>query len=173
MKESLIPYAVAESVYDIDPSFYARQGAKAVICDLDNTLDPYYVKTPSQRAIDLAKRFKEAGVRLYVGSNNNGKRVHTYCSVLGVGHAFGLLKPFAFRMRRWLKKNGLKPDEVIMVGDQVYTDVLCASRAHIRCILTKPLSERDPIWTRHNRKKEARVRAEIEEKGLARKVGDL
>ncbi len=39
----------------------------------------------------------------------------------------------------------LKPEEIAVVGDQVFTDVLGANRCNMFSILTKPLAKKE-IW---------------------------
>ena len=51
-----IPTYHAKSVYDIPFSFYKEQGIKVIFVDLDNTLDSYRQKTPTQKAIDLKEK---------------------------------------------------------------------------------------------------------------------
>lgn len=167
MNKNLIPFATAHSVYEVDAAFYRKLGLKAIVCDLDNTLDAYDVAEPSKEALELKKRLDGEGIRLYIGSNNTSKRVKRYARLLGVSCASGLLKPFAFRLRKFLRKEGLEPDEVLMIGDQVYTDTKAANRAGVRILLTEPLTERDPWLSYWNRRLEKRIRKKIEERALA------
>jgi len=41
----------------------------------------------------------------------------------------------------------LKKDEVVMVGDQIFTDVLGANKFGIKSILVNPISKKEGIFT--------------------------
>ncbi|MCI1244962.1 MAG: HAD hydrolase-like protein [Bacilli bacterium] len=167
MNRKLIPFATASSIYEVDPSFYAKLGIKVLISDLDNTLDAYDVREPGPRAFSYKKRLDEAGIELYIGSNNTSRRVTRYAELLGVPCLSRLLKPFPHRLRRFLKRRGLKPSEVMMVGDQVMTDVKCSVGAGVRIILTEPLTDRDSWVSWFNRHLEKPIREKIEQGHLS------
>ena len=74
------------------------------------------------------------------------------------------LKPFTFGIDRALKRFHYEKNEVVMVGDQLMTDIRAAHRAGIRSILVKPLVEHDSIKTQINRARERRVMKQMAEK---------
>ena len=39
MKNKYVPYAVADSIYEIDVDFFKKENVKVLLVDLDNTLD--------------------------------------------------------------------------------------------------------------------------------------
>ncbi len=71
------------------------------------------------------------------------------------------LKPFPFGFIRAKRKLKEKPQSVLVVGDQIYTDVLGANLAGMKSILLLPRSEEHgwSIWLR--RKMEVRHRKKI------------
>ena len=60
-------------------------------------------------------------------------------------------KPFAGRILKEIGKRNLSKDEVMLVGDQLITDVTAGRRAGIRVVLTEKLVKEDQITTRINR----------------------
>lgn len=151
----------ANSIFEIPVSFYAEHGIKVVLSDLDNTLDDYRVKTPSPRTQELVKNLKEAGIDFYIASNNTSKRVSLYGKELGITVFSGLMKPFSGPLKKLIEKQGFKKEEVVLIGDQVLTDVKAGNKAGIMTILTEPISEGDIIWTRFNRIFEKKKRKKI------------
>ena len=151
----------ANSIFEIPVSFYAEHGIKVVLSDLDNTLDDYRVKTPSPRTQELVKNLKEAGINFYIASNNTSKRVSLYGKELGIPVFSGLMKPFSGPLKKLIEKQGFKKEEVVLIGDQVLTDVKAGNKAGIMTILTEPISEGDIIWTRFNRVFEKKKRKKI------------
>ncbi|MGN1279700.1 MAG: YqeG family HAD IIIA-type phosphatase, partial [Limosilactobacillus sp.] len=61
------------------------------------------------------------------------------------------LKPLSFGITRARRKLGLKKHEVVMVGDQLMTDVAAANRAGVYSILVQPLIDTDKWVTWPNR----------------------
>ena len=51
MFKSFIPFAHANSIYEINPEFFVKHGVKVLFIDLDNTLDSYKAFTPKENAI--------------------------------------------------------------------------------------------------------------------------
>ncbi len=168
-----IPFAHAKSIYDVDPSFFQKLGVKVVLTDLDNTLDSVHTKTPSDRAKALAETLKAAGIRLIIVSNNTGKRVQEYAKELGVESACWMLKPFSFRIRKFLKKQGIAKEEVILIGDQILTDVMAGNGAKIKTLLCDPLVKEDPPWTRFNRFFERPIRRKQDERHLVKEWEEM
>ena len=148
MKNKYIPFAVAKSIYEIDIDFFKQQNVKVLMMDLDNTLDSYRLYHPTERAVELIKKIREADILPIIISNNRGKRVGTYANDLGVEYIHSAAKPFGFRIKKSIKSHGWNPDEVMFVGDQMVTDVAAAKRAGIRVILTDKIVKEDQ-WTTH------------------------
>ena len=54
-------------------------------------------------------------------------------------------KPFKSGFKKALERLELKPEEVAVVGDQLFTDIIGARRMKMFPILVKPIDEKD-IW---------------------------
>ena len=53
MFKKFTPTYVARNVYEIDINKFEKLKVKCILCDLDNTLDAYYQKTPSPEALEF------------------------------------------------------------------------------------------------------------------------
>lgn len=151
MKNKYVPFAVAVSIYEIDIDFFKQQNVKVLLMDLDNTLDSYKLYHPTERAYELIKKIKEAGILPVIVSNNRGKRVRTYAKDLNLIYINSAAKPFGFRIRKFIEQYGWNKEEVMLVGDQMITDVAAAKRVGIRVILTDKIVKEDQWTTRFNR----------------------
>ena len=159
-------FAHAKSIYEIDVDFFVKANVKVLIADLDNTLDSYRLFHPKPRAFDLKKRLEDAGIKLVIISNNKGRRVGSYAKDLDVPYVWSARKPFAGKINRFIKDNNLNKDEVMLVGDQLITDVGAANRAKIKVVLTEKLVKEDQ-WTTHiNRIFDRPLRKRMRKKGL-------
>ena len=165
MFKKFIPFAHATSIYEIPADFYKGQGVNLLLVDLDNTLDSYRLNIPTQRAIDLVKALLDTGLKVVIVSNNRGKRVKTYASNIGLPCINSARKPFSGKIKAFLKENNYSPEETMLVGDQMITDVLAARGAHIRVILTEKIVKEDQ-WTTHiNRLFDRPIRKHLKKKG--------
>ena len=165
MKNKYVPFAVANSIYEIDIDFFKQQGVKILLADLDNTLDSYKLYHPTERAIKFAEDIQKEGITLVIVSNNRGVRVRTYANDLNLPYIHSAAKPFGFKIRKYIKEHGWDPKDIMLVGDQMITDVAAAKRAGIRVILTNKIVKEDQ-WTTHiNRIFGRRIRKYHQKKG--------
>ena len=165
MKNKYVPFAVAKSIYEIDIGFYKQQGVKILLIDLDNTLDSYKLYHPTERAVKLINDLQEEGITIVIVSNNKGKRVSTYANDLSLPYINSACKPFGFKIRNYIKKQGWDTQDIMFIGDQMITDVAAAKRAGLRVILTDKIVKEDQ-WTTHiNRIFGRRIRKHHKKKG--------
>ncbi len=129
----LIPDLICEEVYDIPFSNFLKKGVKAVVFDIDNTLVPYDVAVPTEKVTSLLTSLKEMGLSIAFVSNNTPERVETFNESLGFFAVPDSHKPLKRALGPVLSQFGISPQELLLVGDQLLTDVLCArvNRAHV------------------------------------------
>ena len=140
MAFSVLPHWTGGSIFDIDPAALARRGITLLLADLDNTLAPYGVPEPSDRVRAWNSALEQAGVTLFVLSNNrHPQRPERFAHALGVpflGHA-GKPKPGGFL--RAMERMGRTPAQTAIVGDQIFTDILGGRNAGVFTLLVEPI----------------------------------
>ena len=144
----LVPFAYATSIYDINVDFYKKINVKFLLIDLDNTLDTHKTLVPSDRAKKLITSLKENNLIPIIISNNKEQRVKKYSSCLNVKYLCRARKPFKFKIEKFLNKENINKNDVIMIGDQLMTDIRCAERLRIKSILTEKLWPKDQFVTK-------------------------
>ena len=162
--ENYMPDFAVEAVYDLTVQSLKNQGIKAVLVDLDNTLIAWNNPDGTPEMKQWLHDLRDAGIRIIVVSNNSKKRVQRAVEKFGIDYVYWALKPFTFGIDRAMKEFHYEKNEVVMVGDQLMTDIRAAHRAGIRSILVKPLVQHDSIKTKFNRARERRVMKQITEK---------
>ena len=148
--ENYMPDFAVEAVYDLTVPSLQAHGIKAVLVDLDNTLIAWNNPDGTPEMKQWLHDLRDAGIRIIVVSNNTKKRVQRAVEKFGIDRA---MKEFHY-----------EKSEVVMVGDQLMTDIRAAHRAGIRSILVKPLVQHDSFKTKINRARECRVMRKITEK---------
>jgi hypothetical protein len=147
-----IPTWCCDNIYKLDLDFLVSKGIKFILSDLDNTLVPYTVATPSKEVRDLINEIKEKGITFIIVSNNTGKRVETFANSLDIEYISGAMKPFKRVIYNYLKKKKIEIDTCVLIGDQIMTDIKCANKLKCKSILTNPLIKKESIFTFFNRK---------------------
>ena len=165
------PMHAYETFEQIDFSSLRRAGVKLLLIDLDNTLADYETFKPSEKQVRLLNNIVNQGFSIVIISNNVENRVSAYCEHLRQPYIAGAKKPFlsGFRRAQQLYGTTLKPDEVCVIGDQLLTDVLGASRMGFKSVLVEPLKRKTERWyTRINRKIERHILKRMKRRNLQR-----
>ena len=135
---NLIPTAYLDSTYDIDFEELYSRGFRGILFDIDNTLVGHNAPQ-DERSMALLARLGDIGFKCGVVSNNGYERVSSFAEPAGLYYAYKAGKPLGKGYREVMDKMGLRPEEVLCVGDQIYTDVWGANRAGLANYLVRPL----------------------------------
>ncbi len=133
------------SVLDIDPQTLKSQGIKGLILDLDNTILPRTTYTVPANLKAWVESVKKAGIKACFLSNNWHERVVNNANDLGIPLVGRAVKPLVHGFFIAKKRLGLKRKEILVIGDQTYTDILGAHLAGFKAYLVMPLSSQD-LW---------------------------
>ena len=139
------PNEYFSNVRKIEIDFLRKNKINALILDVDNTLIDYD-KNLSEETIKWAENLKEQGIKLYILSNSNKKeKVKAVAEKLKIEYEYFGKKPLKIGFRKVQKKLQEKPENIGVVGDQIFTDVLGGNRCNMFTILVDPIAEKD-IW---------------------------
>jgi uncharacterized protein len=161
----LLPDEFVTSVFDVTPQKLEQLGKKGIITDLDNTLVEWDRADATEELAAWFIMMKEAGIKIVIASNNNEARVKQFAEPLGIPFIFRAKKPLGSGFYRALVQLRLPREQVVMLGDQLLTDVMGAKRQKLYTMLIKPVAESDGWVTRFNRFVERRVFNDLKRKG--------
>lgn len=140
-KSLLKPDLYVKSLQKIDFSNLKFQGYKLILLDIDNTLAVHGSKIADDYAISQVERIKNTGLDCMIISNAVMKRASLFADSLKISFLPKAHKPSRRGIRLALKLNpDLKLSELVIVGDQLLTDILAGNRAGIYTILVDPIS---------------------------------
>lgn len=128
----LIPDKIVKSIYELDLDELYAKGVRLILADLDNTIARYGEKDPSEELKAWAKQVQEKGIILYVLSNGRKPaRSKRFCEdfLPYISHAS---KPWPRNFRTAMERCGCKPEETVIIGDQIFTDCWGGHNAGIR-----------------------------------------
>lgn len=145
MSPILSPDLMLNSIYDLSPGFLKERGICLLLMDLDNTLAPYSENRPSVALRNWLDTLKRAGIEPFILSNNRGSRPRVFASALSLDYVGHAGKPSVKKLRAVLKKKGLSAAQAAIIGDQLYTDILCGNRAGVYAIAVRPIDIKNPF----------------------------
>ena len=160
-----MPNDYVKSVFQIDIEKLAEAGFKGIITDLDNTLVGWDVKSPTIEIQQWFKRANELGITITIVSNNNEDRVSSFSKDLDVDFIFKARKPVGKAFKTAIKHMNIKPEETIVIGDQMLTDVFGGNRNGLYTIMVVPVKRTDGFITKFNRIIERRLLNYFKNKG--------
>ncbi|MFI3250605.1 MAG: YqeG family HAD IIIA-type phosphatase [Eubacteriales bacterium] len=136
-----IPSGIYSTFLDLDPQKLADRGVKLVLADLDNTLVPYGEPLPSQSVIEWNKALQSVGISLFILSNSRRSgRVEKFAEGLDVPYQGWSGKPRRRGYLAAMERMGATPEQTVMVGDQIFTDILGAVRSGVTPLLLTPVT---------------------------------
>ena len=165
MYNKFLPSEFVKSVYDISPERLKEKGIRGIITDLDNTLVEWDRPLATPKLAAWLKSMKDAGIQVTIVSNNNELRVKSFADPLGIPFIFKARKPMGKAFRKALHLMDVKREEVVVIGDQLLTDVVGGNRNKLHTILVVPVAKSDGFFTRFNRLVERRIFRSLKRKG--------
>lgn len=138
------PGEYLDSTYVIDFDKLYKDGYRAVIFDVDNTLVPHDAPA-DERAKELFVHLKELGYSCMLLSNNKEPRVKKFNEVVQVNYIYKANKPMPANYKKAMEIMGTTKENTLFVGDQIFTDVMGGNLAGIRTILVKPIHPKEEI----------------------------
>jgi len=148
--QKFIPTAFVPKIEDIDYEKLREQGVKSLFFDLDNTLIAYDVDMISNQTSSFLKTLEES-FDIVILSNSRKHRVAP--AVRDFKYVSFAKKPLKFGLNKAKKIVNKQKAEIVLIGDQIITDVFVANRFGIQSILVNPIKKSsDRKITKFNRK---------------------
>lgn len=165
----LYPNAYFHKVEEITIEFLQKNKIKALILDVDNTLIDYH-KNLSKEVKKWTRDLKGQGTKLYILSNTNQKeKVEKVAKQLELPYQYFAKKPLKsgfLKVQKMLKE---KPENIGVVGDQIFTDIIGGNRCKMFTILVDPINEKDFWYTAWKRPMENRIKMKYQKSKQRRK----
>ncbi|MDO4538471.1 MAG: YqeG family HAD IIIA-type phosphatase [Coriobacteriales bacterium] len=137
-------YAASVDLIDVDD--LVEQGVRLVLLDRDNTLVPRDAKVAPPAVSAWLDRLREANIALCMVSNNfHSDAVCRSASELGLEVVHHAMKPSPVALWVAMQMMGVPAEQTVLVGDQLFTDVMAGNFAGVRTILVRPQSRKD-LW---------------------------
>lgn len=127
------------SILELTPAILEQYKLKGLVLDVDDTLVPMRETSVSPKLVQWLEKTKGL-VSLWLVSNNiSQSRISRIAQSLGLPYILGARKPSRRKLKQAVTAMGLPPDQVAMVGDRLFTDVLAGNRSGMFTILVEPM----------------------------------
>ena len=136
MFKKFYPYEYVESVFEIDFNKLYERGYRGIMFDIDNTLVPHG-EDSTQKVDDFFRELNSIGFKTLLLTNNNKERTERFNKNIGTLYICDGDKPKPDNYLKGLEMLNLKKDEVVFIGDTIFTDIVGANRSRIDNILVK------------------------------------
>ena len=116
----------------------------------------------TENVIKWAKELKGQGVKLYILSNTNDKqKIENIVKQIDIPYQHFAMKPLKRGFKKAQKALGEKSENIAIVGDQIFTDIVGGKRCHMYTILVDPIKEKDFWYTAWKRPIENKIKNKI------------
>lgn len=131
------------TIFDLTPQLLEKYELSGLILDVDETLVPFRQKTVSLELQQWTAKIRAATPIWLVSNNLSESRIGNIAQSLDLPYISSARKPSRRRLRQAAEAMNLRVEQVAMVGDRLFTDVLAGNRLGMFTILVEPMI--DPL----------------------------
>ena len=133
------PTMLKNRIYEITADELQQCGVAALLLDVDNTLTTHDAPDLTAEVRAWLADMQAAGFSLIIVSNNRAERVAPFAEKIGLPYYAHARKPLPFGFRAAAKQAEIHRKKCVVIGDQLFTDMLGANLAGIPSILLEPI----------------------------------
>lgn len=162
MLHPFVPARAEASLLDVDLVELWQEGKRLILLDVDHTIVKWRAEEFPEGIEEWVSQAKALGFDLCILSNTrNPERLARLAAKLQIEAVRDKFKPSPAMFRLAMIKFKRKPEESIMIGDQIFTDVLGANRCGIDAIWVQKFEGREFAGTKVSRLGERILRSAL------------
>jgi len=140
--ELLQPDLILEgSVLNLTPEILQQYRLKGLVLDVDETLVSIKATAASPELQQWVEQIRQVAALWLVSNNLSDSRIGGIARSLELPYILGAVKPSRRKLRQAVAAMNLPVEQVAMVGDRLFTDVLAGNRLGMFTILVEPIVE--------------------------------
>lgn len=140
-------------IEDFEITKILEKNYKIIIFDLNNTVIDYYTDIIPNDTKEYILKLIELGIKVYIVSNSfDNKMIKNVASKLNINYINKAFKPLPFNIKKVLKKENIKNNNALVIGDHLVTDILVANLCKLDSALVLPLNNNEKFHSRIVRK---------------------
>jgi uncharacterized protein len=137
------------SILNLTPNIVEKYELKGLILDVDETLVPFNAPGASAELLEWVRQMRRVASLWLVSNNISESRIGAIARSLDLPYYISAAKPSRRKIRAALSQMNLPVNQVGMVGDRLFTDVLVGNRLGMFTILVEPIVHADVAMRKH------------------------
>lgn len=148
---TIYPKLYIDNVTNISMEILKQNNIKGLLLDVDNTLIDFNKNLLKDVEIWI-NTMKQNRIKLCILSNSDKKeKVEMVAKKLDIPYIYFGMKPLRNGFKKGKSILNLETENIAVVGDQIFTDIIGANRCKMFSILVKPINEKDIFITKIKR----------------------
>lgn len=127
------------TIEELHPSLLAQYHLRGMVLDVDDTLLPTWDADLPPKIRAWLLEIKHQMPIWLVSNNLNHRRIERIAQQVELPFLMGAGKPSRRKLRQAVQAMNLPYDQVAMVGDRLFTDILAGNRLGMFTILVQPV----------------------------------
>ncbi|MBD2086094.1 YqeG family HAD IIIA-type phosphatase [Trichocoleus sp. ST-U3] len=126
-------------IVSLTPDLLQQYHLKGLVLDVDDTLVPLKAAEASEELVEWVKEIRQVATLWLVSNNLSENRISGIARSLNLPYITSAAKPSRRKLRQAVTAMNLPVEQVGMVGDRLFTDVLAGNRLGMFTILVEPM----------------------------------
>ena len=127
------------SVINLTPDILEQYRLRGLVLDVDETLVSMKATEASDELRQWVQQTRQVAALWMVSNNLSDARIGRIARSLELPYILGAVKPSRRKLRQAVTAMDLPVEQVAMVGDRLFTDVLAGNRLGMFTILVEPI----------------------------------
>lgn len=132
------------NILQLTPEIITKYQLKGLVLDVDDTLLPISSSEISPEIQQWFTMIREYAVIWLLSNNFSDSRISRIATILQVPYVSSAAKPSRRKLKQVLKAMNLEANQIAMVGDRPFTDIIVGNRLGLFTILVEPMLADDP-----------------------------
>lgn len=130
---------LGQPILGLTTDILQQYNLKGLVLDVDETLVPIKVTQASVELLQWVEEIRQIAQLWLVSNNISQPRISGIAQALDLPYIAGAAKPSRRKLRQAVTAMNLPVEQVAMVGDRLFTDVLAGNRLGMFTILVEPM----------------------------------
>jgi uncharacterized protein len=130
---------LGSNILQLTPTILKHYQLRGLVLDIDDTIMPVKTSTAQPELLEWLAEIRPVAKLWLVTNNPHRRRIESIANSLDLPYFLSAAKPSRKKLRQAVHDMDLPYQEVAMVGDRIFTDVLAGNRLGIFTILVDPI----------------------------------